>query len=52
MTKKIVGSSSHQVIGKKKNFGAHPEEGKKNMQDFLPSEELTPEMKSRGFIVN
>jgi hypothetical protein len=52
MTQKIISSGSKQVIGKKKNFGAHPEEGKKNTQDFLPSEELTPEMKSRGFVVN
>jgi hypothetical protein len=29
-----------------------PEEGKKDPKDFIPSEELRPEMKSRGFIVN
>jgi len=30
----------------------HPEEGKKEFKDFVASEELRPEMKQRGFIVN
>jgi|LauGreDrversion4_2_1035121.scaffolds.fasta_scaffold124337_1 hypothetical protein len=40
------------TAGKKKNFGAQPEEGKKDLKDFIASEELTPDMKNRGFIVN
>ena len=51
MTQKIEGTGSH-AIGKKKNFGIHPEETKKEFRDFVASEELLPEMKQRGFVVN
>ena len=50
MTQKIQ-TTGAITVGKKKNFGA-TEETKKDTKDFIPSEELTPEMKHRGFIVN
>lgn len=44
-------STGGAKIGKKKHFGAQ-EESKKGNKDFIASEELTPEMKLNGFIVN
>lgn len=44
-------STGGAAVGKKKHFGAQ-EESKKENKDFIASEELKPEMKLNGFIVN
>lgn len=44
-------STGGAAVGKKKHFGAQ-EESKKENKDFIASEELKPEMKVNGFIVN
>lgn len=50
MDKKPATTFNPEQSGKKKHFGAGG--GGKKEKDFIPSNGLTPQMKSQGFIVD